>query len=176
MKLNHIYTHNIAGAHGFLKSSLWHHVFLCSTEEIPCFCMRCFHVRYAQAIYIRGRDTAKGRLSTYHYNDFIMSAMASQITGVMILCSTVSSGADHRKIWKLCVTGLWDCNSTVTAEFHAQKGQQRKKSFHWMMSSSTKMISAWQRCRFEYVLIFCRNKFLHTTSTVPQIAIMKKVQ
>ena len=33
----------------------------------------------------------------YHYNDVIMSAMASQITGVSIACLTVCSGADQRK-------------------------------------------------------------------------------
>ena len=33
----------------------------------------------------------------YHYNDVIMSAMASQITGVSIVCSTVGSGADQGK-------------------------------------------------------------------------------
>ena len=32
-----------------------------------------------------------------HYNDVIMSAMVSQITGVSIVCSTVCSGADQRK-------------------------------------------------------------------------------
>ena len=32
-----------------------------------------------------------------HYNDVIMSAMASQITGVPIVRSVVSSGADQRK-------------------------------------------------------------------------------
>ena len=32
-----------------------------------------------------------------HYNDAIMSEMASQITGVSIVCSTVCSGADQRK-------------------------------------------------------------------------------
>ena len=33
----------------------------------------------------------------FHYNHVIMSAMASQIIGVPILCSTVGSGADQRK-------------------------------------------------------------------------------
>ena len=33
----------------------------------------------------------------YHYNDVIMSAMASQIIGVSIVSSTVCSGADPRK-------------------------------------------------------------------------------
>ena len=32
-----------------------------------------------------------------HYNDIIMGAMASQITSLMIVCSTVCSGADQRK-------------------------------------------------------------------------------
>ena len=32
----------------------------------------------------------------FHYNDVIMSTMASQITGVSNVCSTVGSGVDHR--------------------------------------------------------------------------------
>ena len=38
-----------------------------------------------------------GTGSRYHYNDVIMSAMASQITGVSIVCSTLGSGGDRRK-------------------------------------------------------------------------------
>ena len=34
---------------------------------------------------------------TTHYSDIIMSTMASQITGIPIVCSTVCSGADQRK-------------------------------------------------------------------------------
>ena len=33
----------------------------------------------------------------YHYSNIIMSMMASQITGISIVCSTVCSGADQRK-------------------------------------------------------------------------------
>ena len=40
----------------------------------------------------------------YHYSDVLMSVMASQITGVSIVCSTVYSGADQTS--KLRVTGL----------------------------------------------------------------------
>ena len=36
-------------------------------------------------------------LVSRHYNDVTMSAMASQIIDVSIVCSTVSSGTDHRK-------------------------------------------------------------------------------
>ena len=32
-----------------------------------------------------------------HYNDVIISAMASQITGITIVCPTVCSGADQRE-------------------------------------------------------------------------------
>ena len=35
--------------------------------------------------------------SGYHYSDVIMSEVASQITGVSIICSTVWSGTDQRK-------------------------------------------------------------------------------
>ena len=37
------------------------------------------------------------RLGTHHYNDVIMSAMESHITGVSIVCSAVCSGAGQRK-------------------------------------------------------------------------------
>ena len=59
-------------------------------------------------------------LSDNHYNDVIMSAMASQITGVSIVCLTVSSGADkktikvlhHRPLWgNFCLCLWWICLS-----------------------------------------------------------------
>ena len=49
-----------------------------------------------------------------HYGNIIMSTMASQITGVSMVCSTFCSGEDHKKISKLRVTGLCDGNSSVT--------------------------------------------------------------
>ena len=41
-----------------------------------------------------------------HYSNVIMSAMASQITGVSMVCSTVCPGAGQKKTSKLRVTGL----------------------------------------------------------------------
>ena len=38
-----------------------------------------------------------GGIPFMHYNDVIMSAMASQMTSLTIVCSTVYSGADQRK-------------------------------------------------------------------------------
>ena len=49
-----------------------------------------------------------------------MSAAASQITSVSIVCATVGSGADQNKTSKLRVTGLCAWNSPVTGEFPAQ--------------------------------------------------------
>ena len=54
-----------------------------------------------------------------HYNDVIMSAMASQITSLTIVYSTVYSGAGQRKHHR--VTGLCAGNSPVTGEFPAQR-------------------------------------------------------
>ena len=56
-----------------------------------------------------------------HYNDVIMSAMKSQITGLDIVYSTVYSGPDQRKTKKPRVTGLCEGNSPVTGEFPAQR-------------------------------------------------------
>ena len=62
-----------------------------------------------------------------------MDAMASQITNLTIVYSTVYSGADKKKkTWKLRVTGLCAGNWPVHL---AHKGQWRAKCFHLMTSS-----------------------------------------
>ena len=60
------------------------------------------------------------KLGAAHYNDVIMGAMASQITSLTIVYSSVYSGAD-KKTSKLRVTGLGAGNSPVTGEFPAQR-------------------------------------------------------
>ena len=62
-----------------------------------------------------------------------MGAMASQITILVIVNSTVYSGADQRKTSKLRVTGLCAGNSPVTGEFPAQ------------MASNAENVSIWWR-------------------------------
>ena len=47
-------------------------------------------------IYGLGNDLMLKGQSTTHYNDIIMSAVASQITSVSIVCSTLGSGPDQR--------------------------------------------------------------------------------
>ena len=75
----------------------------------------------------------------FHYIDVIMSAMASQISGDLIINSPVCSVADQRK---LRVTGLCDWSSTVTGEFPAPRPVARK-SFHFMTSSCTQNTKRW---------------------------------
>ena len=55
-----------------------------------------------------------------YYNDVIMDAIKSQITSLIIVCSTVYSDGDQRKHLKLRVTGLCAGNSPATGEFSAQ--------------------------------------------------------
>ena len=73
-----------------------------------------------------------------HYNDIIIGAMASQITSLMMVYSTVYSGADQAQIQaqktsKLRVTGLCAGNSPGTGEFPPQ------------MASNAENVSIWWR-------------------------------
>ena len=76
--------------------------------KAECSIFKCSDLTYAQ------------HKSPSHYNDVTMGAMASQITSLTIVYSTVYSGADQRKHQKLCVTGLCAGNSPGTDEFPAQ--------------------------------------------------------
>ena len=62
-----------------------------------------------------------------------MSAMASQITSLTIVYSTVLFRHRSKKTWKLRVTGLCEGNSSVTVEFPTQK------------TSNTEHVSIWWR-------------------------------
>ena len=59
-----------------------------------------------------------------------MSTMASQITSLTIVYSTVYSGADQ-KTSRLRVIGLSEGNSPVTGEFPAQKDSNAKNVSTW---------------------------------------------
>ena len=60
------------------------------------------------------------KFECFHYNGDMVRAMASQITNLTIVYSTIYSGADQRKK-KSRVTGLCGGNSPVIGEFPAQK-------------------------------------------------------
>ena len=57
-----------------------------------------------------------------HHSDIIMSAMASQMTGVLIVCSTVCSGADQKKYQAPRHWPLWG-ESTGDRWIPFKKGQ-----------------------------------------------------
>ena len=67
--------------------------------------------------------------------------MASQITGVSIVYSSVCSGTE-KKTLKLRVTGLCEVNSPVTGEFPAQRVSDAEFFFH-LMTSSTENAYGW---------------------------------
>ena len=69
-----------------------------------------------------------------HYNDVIMSAMASQITGVSIVYWTVCSGADQR-IHQSSASLVFVGGFHRWPVYSPHKGQWRGKCFHLMTSS-----------------------------------------
>ena len=60
-----------------------------------------------------------------HYSDVIMSTMASQITGVSIICSTVCSGTDQTSASLAFVLGIH--RAAGTGEFPTQKANNAEK-------------------------------------------------
>ena len=70
--------------------------------------------------------------SYFHFSNVIMGAIASQITSLMIVYTTVYSDADEKKS-KLRVTGLCAGNSPWTGEFPAH------------IASNAENISIWWR-------------------------------
>ena len=60
-----------------------------------------------------------------------MSTIASQITGILIIYSTVCSGTDQRKKSKLCITGHWEGNLPVTGEIPTQRASNTENISIW---------------------------------------------
>ena len=69
-------------------------------------------------------------------SDVTMDAMASQITSLTVVYSTVYSGADKKKS-KLRVTGLCAGNSPVTSEFRAQRDSNAENVSIWWRHHAT---------------------------------------
>ena len=93
----------------------WHNPIATTVIHRPCVCYGQLLLKLSSAYYCGN-----------HYSDVIMSAMASQITGVCIVCLTVGSGADQRTS-KLRVTGLCDGNSPVNS--HKKPGTRKMFPF-----------------------------------------------
>ena len=66
-----------------------------------------------------------------HHSDVIMSAKASQISGVSIFWSAVCSGEDQRKTSKLRVTVLCEWNPPVTRGFPSQRASNAENVSIW---------------------------------------------
>ena len=81
------------------------------------------------------------RTSFLHYSDVIMSPMASQITDLVIVYSTVYTDTVQRKHLSSASLAFVRGNSPLTGEFPAQKGQHRDKCFQLMTSSWFYVIS-----------------------------------
>ena len=77
--------------------------------------------------------------------DVIMSAMASQITSLTIVSSTVNSRRRSKKTSKLGVTVLWAGNSPVTGEFPAQRTSNAEDFSIWWRHHD---IFEWSGARF----------------------------
>ena len=69
-----------------------------------------------------------GMFKTSHYHDVIMSTMASEITSLTLVYSTVYSRRRSKKTSKLRVTGLCVGNSPVTVN-SSHKGPVTRKMF-----------------------------------------------
>ena len=85
-----------------------------------------------------------------YYNDVIMSMMASQITSLTIVYSTVYSGADQRKPQSSASVAFVRGNFTGHRWIPCTNGQLCGKCFHLMTSSCTKhMVKSEQnKCYF----------------------------
>ena len=75
-------------------------------------------------------------LDTEHYNGVITSSLASQITSLTIVYSTVYS----KKTLKLRVTGLCAENSPVTGEFIAQRASNAENVSIWWRHHELKFL------------------------------------
>ena len=93
-----------------------------------------------------------------HYNCDIMSKMASQITGVSIVCSTVCSGADQRKHQSSASLAFVQGNPRVIGEFPSQRvSKVENVSIWWRHHAITR---PWGRalgcplCVFSFMGVF----------------------
>ena len=79
-----------------------------------CFCSLSLSYHLMPALHSLG-------FPDHYYNDVIMSTMASQITSLTVVYSSLYSRRRSKKTSKLRVSGLCAGNSPVTGEFPAQR-------------------------------------------------------
>ena len=81
-----------------------------------------------------------------------MNAMASQITGVLIVCSAVCPGSDKKKTSKLRVTGFCEWNQPVTGESPSQRASNAENVSIWWRDHGSvwKFQSEWQSSNLNF--------------------------
>ena len=118
------------------SSSLWRHCYVHRKYQ-TLDCMWQLNVQnvnpVSQGIISKDMYYYKTGRYDYHYDDVIMGAMASQITSLTIVYSTVYAGLRSKKTSKLRATGLCLGNSPGADEFLAQ------------MASNAENVSIWWR-------------------------------
>ena len=104
-----------------------------------------------------------------HYSDVIMGAIASQITSLAIVYSTVYSGADQIEHQGVSVTGLCVGNSSVTDEFPAQMASNAEYVFDDVIMSEiymntkqyNKYLPIHSCCKCISIFMYCRLNYWH---------------
>ena len=87
--------------------------------------------RYTSSVPCRSSLQQQRHYQAYHYNDVIVSSMASQITILTIVYSTANSGTDQRKHQNSASLAFVWGNSPVTPEFPAQKASNAEHVSIW---------------------------------------------
>ena len=116
-----------------------------------CYDLTLILASYNVACVINPGTGTCNELHLVHYNDVVLSAMASQITSLTDVYSTVYSRRRSKKTPKLRVTGLCEGNSQVTSEFPAQRASNAENvSFWWrhhdFISHGVRVPWQWRLC------------------------------
>ena len=90
----------------------------------------------------------------HHYSDVIMSAMASQITGVTICLLNRLFRRRSNKTSKLCVTGICAGNSPATGEFLAQRASNAEIVSIWRRHHDSTLV-LWSVLEETYLIVGC---------------------
>ena len=85
-----------------------------------------------------------GWISSPHYSDVIMGVMASQITGVWMVYSTVCSGADKKNIEAPRHWPLLGEFTGKAGEFPAQRGSNAENVSNWWRHHATSYLFSLQ--------------------------------
>ena len=95
-----------------------------------------------------------------HYNGVIMGAMASQITGVSIVCSSVGSGAEKRKQQSsaslACVRGIhwWPVNSPHTRLVTWKMFPFDDVIMTNVININNQLVGAWNFCPLMIIFVY----------------------